>query len=536
MKFPSAKDANNKKRKERTMKKTKLFSIILAVVMVVSAICVLAACNNGPAIDDTELKEIVSKGQKMTTEQLLAEAKKENGDFVAYGNTSRITTAMDNFIKEYGAELGISGNKASKLSDAEIYKKLDTEAKATNKSANASIVLIQDSATLNSYRATTKMLTNYVPMGMEKNVDEENLVPLAHQFINKLFMYNVSDKNNTLKFTNVWQLTDAKYKGNIYFKDPTSEQVNMNFLVMLTNKDWSDKLEKAYKALNNKAAEDVGEGKTYKTYGHKWIAEFLNNCNFSINSDTTIAQKLSTTDNKGKMGLFVLSKLRDSSVYGDNLQVSAWDKDGDNYQTIDPFAGFMYSIYAQLATNGPRPYTAMLFINYLMTKEGFKPWESMGGYSANKEVPVYDGSLTKPVELTAEQAAVGGADGKSKDGFVYTDNNGALLKYVKSEKKDIGDKKDVSIKYYMYLDGANAGTIVTDINPETGKANKITVGEEQKDFKASVKTSVVKEIKDSPLSFWRNVLVIEDGAYIRQAKADGVVDWINQQLTGKVSK
>ena len=45
-----------------------------------------------------------------------------------------------------------------------------------------------------------------------------------------------------------------------------------------------------------------------------------------------------------------------------------------HYVKIEPFAGFMYALYAQLASHGPRPYTAMLFINYLMTAEGFAPW------------------------------------------------------------------------------------------------------------------------------------------------------------------
>ena len=95
---------------------------------------------------------------------------------------------------------------------------------------------------------------------------------------------------------------------------------------------------------------------------------------------------------EGKLGLFVLSKLRDKSVTTDNLTVAAWDKLNGEFVTIEPFAGFMYSIYAQLATAGPRPYTAMLFINYLMTQEGFAPWgESVGGYSANPGVPVFEG-------------------------------------------------------------------------------------------------------------------------------------------------
>jgi iron(III) transport system substrate-binding protein len=277
------------------------------------------------------------------------------------------------------------------MGDSAIYTTLTTEAMAANNSKNASVVLIQDSASLSLYRDNTSYLTNYVSDEFKSNVDSDNLVPLAHQFINKLFMYNTAGSTNA-KFTNVWQLTESSYKGKIYFKSPANEQVNMNFLIMLTNDSWSKKLETAYTSYKGSAATDVGESKTYTNYGYKWIAEFLANCNFSINSDTTIAEDLSKDTNAGNMGLFVLSKLRSSSVNSDNLQVSAWDKDSsDNYVTIEPFAGFMYSIYAQLVTNGPRPYTGMLFINYLMTAEGFSPWASMGGYSSNKSIAVTEG-------------------------------------------------------------------------------------------------------------------------------------------------
>jgi iron(III) transport system substrate-binding protein len=304
---------------------------------------------------------------------------------------------MTNFITKYGEDLGLSDSNASatKKSDSEIYTLLEAEAESSSRAKNASVVLIQDSATLDTYRNGSTLLANYLPKGIAENVDKEYLVPLAHQFINKLFMYNVSDTSNTLKFTNVWQLTEASYKNRIYFKSPKNEQVNMNFLIMLTNSEWSGKLESAYLSYNNNvAANDVGEGKTYTNYGYKWIAEFLANCNFSINSDTTIAEDLSKTDNAGKMGLFVLSKLRASTVTAANLQVSAWDKEtaeSTTYQTIEPFAGFMYAIYAQLCNSAPRPYTAMLFVNYLMTEEGFSPWASMGGYSSNKNIAVTTG-------------------------------------------------------------------------------------------------------------------------------------------------
>lgn len=505
--------------------KKKLVCAVLVLALALTSVFVLVSCAKTlPSVSD----EVIAAAENMTMAQLLEEAKKETGDFVAYGNTSRITSAMDNFIKsEWGKALNLTDKNATavKKNDSEIYELLSNESKAKSNAKNASMVLIQDSASLElQIKAKDPLVKNYVSKEFKNQVDEANRLPLAHQFINKLFMYNVSDKNNVAKFTNVWELTDAKYKGNIFFKSPTDEQVNMNFLIMLTSPEWSAKLETAYKALKGGAAEDVGTGKTYENYGYKWIAEFIANCNFSISSDTTIASKLSTKDNAGKMGLFVLSKLRDASVYGENLQVSAWDKNGENYQKIEPFAGFMYSIYAQLAAKGPRPYTAMLFINYLMTEDGFTPWKSLGGYSANKDVPVYEGSLTQPKETTLAE---------STDKLVYVDNNKAEMILTGSEKVKI-DGKDVTIKTYTYLneDGtAVTNKTVTDKDKTTGKATKIDVKGEQTDISIKNATIKLSTVKDSPLSFWMDNLVIENGTYINSVKAKAM-DWINKQLTG----
>ncbi|HIZ10213.1 MAG TPA: hypothetical protein H9726_06965 [Candidatus Borkfalkia avicola] len=405
----------------------KLLSVLLAAAFMLSAVGLLAACGGGGGNEQADaVADKVAAAQNMTDEELIALAKEESGKFIAYGNSSRIVDAMNGFVTKYGTQIGLSSSNAtaSKLDDSSIYQTITTEATAVDKSSAASMVLVQDSATLSQYREQTTLLTNYIPKGMDEVMDENDMVPLAHQYINKLFIWN-NTGSNVPSFTNVWELTESKYAEKIYFKSPTSEQVNMNFLIMLTSDEWSGKLETAYKAWNdNAAATDVGEGKTYPTYGHKWITEFLNNCNFTINSDTTIAQSLSDPDNAGNMGLFVLSKLRDSSVIADNLQVAAWaNKTDETYTKIEPFAGFMYALYAQLVTNGPRPYTAMLFVNYLMTEEGFSPWASMGGYSANSSIAVTEGDSTLSFW---------------RDTLVFED--GAYIKSIKPEMVDYINK------------------------------------------------------------------------------------------------
>ena len=299
---------------------------------------------------------------------------------------------MANFVAKYGQELGVNEKNAvgSKMNDSAIYTTLASEYASTNNSKGASMVMIQDGAQLVLYREQTKMLINYVPQSMKSKVDADGQVPLVQQYINKLFIWN-NTGDNVPSITNVWQLTEPAMKSKVFFKSPSLEQVNMNFLIMLTSDEWATKLAEAYKAYYGK---DIQLG-SYKNAGYKWVAEFIANANFAIDSDTTMARELSKTENAGNIGLFVLSKLRDSSVTADNLQVGAFVKENDQYVTINPFAGFMYPMYCQVAANGPRPYTALLFIEYLMTEEGFEPWGSdIGAYSSNSDIGVNDGDET----------------------------------------------------------------------------------------------------------------------------------------------
>ena len=334
----------------------------------------------------------IAKGQNLSEAELIALAKEETGDFIAYGNSSRIKNAVSNFVKKYGAQIGLTEANAlgTKMNDTEIYTTLFQEAAGSNAKA-ASMVMIQDGAQLQVYRNNSQILENYVPASIKGKVSDEDLVPLVHQYINKLFIWN-NLGNNAPAIKNVWELTEPSMKGRIFFKNPSTEQVNMNFLIMCTSPEWAAKLADAYKSYYGK---DVVLG-SYKNAGYKWVAEFLANCNFSISSDTTICQTMAKADSAGNIGLFVLSKFRDvdASIKG-NLTVGAFEA-----SSVEPFAGFMYPLYAQIAANGPRPYTAMLFINYLMSEEGFTPWGGpttsiMGAYSSSSDIGASEGD--KPI-------------------------------------------------------------------------------------------------------------------------------------------
>ena len=346
----------------------KLLALIMALCLALSAI---------PALAD--VAETVADGETLTHDQLVEKALAEEGTFIVYGNTSRIATAAEAFGELYGLKV-----ESNNLKDAEIYTKLESEINGSAKGAD--MVMIQDGASL-TYAMEDGWVVNYVPAEVKDSLAEDDLCPLVHQYINKLFIYNNLGEN-VPAIHNVWELTAPEMKGNIIFKNPQNETVNMNFLTMLTNDYWSGKLAEAYKAWKG---EEIDLG-SYENAGYKWIAEFLSNCTFG-SSDTTIAEEVSQETAAGKIGLFVLSKLRSSSVLTENLTVAQYDASANGY-TVEPFSGFMYPMYAMVSAGATRPYTAMLFIEYLMSAEGFQPWgKNIGAYSPNAAIAVNEGDL-----------------------------------------------------------------------------------------------------------------------------------------------
>ena len=346
----------------------KFLALILAACMLLCAV---------PALAD--VAETVAAAENLTHDELVEKAMAEEGTFIVYGNTSRIANAAEDFGALYGLTV-----ESNNLKDAEIYTKLESE--ITGSAKGADMVMIQDGASL-VYAIEDGWVINYVPASVKDTIDDIDMNPLVHQYINKVFIYN-NLGDNVPAIKNVWELTDPSMKGNIIFKSPESETVNMNFLVMLTNDDWSAKLADAYKAWKG---EDIDLG-SYQNAGYKWIAEFLGNCTFG-SSDTTIAEEISQETAAGKIGLFVLSKLRSSSVLTDNLTVAQYDATETGY-AVEPFSGFMYPMYAMVSAAATRPYTAMLFIEYLMSAEGFEPWgKSIGAYSPSTAITPNEGDL-----------------------------------------------------------------------------------------------------------------------------------------------
>ena len=207
---------------------------LVVITLVFALVCGFVFANGSTETKADTIEAKVANGQKLSDAELLELAKAETGDFYAYGNSSRVANAMKNFVAKYGAELGLTESNAvgTKMNDADIYTNIAQEA-AGSSAKVASVVMIQDGAQLVMYRSASDVFINYVPGSLTGVIEKNDQDPLVHQYINKLFIWNVLGDNVPV-ITNAWQLTEPALKGRIFFKNPASEQVNNNFLIMCT--------------------------------------------------------------------------------------------------------------------------------------------------------------------------------------------------------------------------------------------------------------------------------------------------------------
>ena len=344
----------------------KLTALILALAML-AAMAI-------PAFAETDVQKAIAEAASMSWDDLLAKAKAEIGDneLHIYSNTSRVKE--DTFTAKTGIKIATQNPN-----DSQVYEMLEQE--VGNNVYGADVVLLQDCFMLTNFAIASGWLENYVPDEYKAVTLESDQNPMVVVYLNRLFFYNDGGNKEAKLFKNVWQFTEPEFKGT-EFKNPMDEKSSMNFLISLTSEKWQARMAEAYKSYYGKDWVSTGE---YANISYEWIAKFLKNCTF-VSKDSTIASDVAGGA-PGSAGLFVFSKLR--SVDASNITVCA--NDG-----IEGFAGLMYPIYGQIAANAKYPYAACLYINYLLSEEGYNNifGSQMGTYSVNSTIGIGENAKT----------------------------------------------------------------------------------------------------------------------------------------------
>jgi len=301
----------------------------------------------------------------------LIKAAKGEGEVNVYSITSRIANAAKGFEEKYGIKVN-----AHNLKGYELIAKVTSEGQGNI--AGADFVLAQDSGRVFGELIKPGYVYNYMPEAYTDIIPKKYQNPLAFSFITKVFTYN-SETYTHPQVNNVWELTEPKWEGKFYFKDPLKEGVNANFLTMLTSEEMSKKMEEAYERHFGKKIE-----LTTENAGYEWIKMIIKNKLVMFTSDTKMTSALGVKGNNIEaVALGTYSKVR----YREKKNLALMPIMG-----MEPFAGFAYPSYLLMCKNAKNPNAAKLFIEYLLSEEGFKPWSgSLGTYSSNPNVKPYPG-------------------------------------------------------------------------------------------------------------------------------------------------
>ena len=306
----------------------------------------------------------------------LVELAKKEGTLTIYSNSSRHSKAGEEFEKKYGIKI-----TSTQLKDIEIIEKISREAAANLKGAD--LVFVQDGSRVYGELIKPGYLTNYVPAELKDKLAAGDQNPLVFEFFSKTIIYN-SESGEDSPIKNIWQLTDPEWKGRFQMKDPFQEGVNVNFLTMLIKPEISAKMADAYKAHYGKDIE-----LTTENAGYEWMKKFFQNGVVLGTSDTKISEAVGAKGQKVQFaGLFTTNKLRMSGKKELALKSA---------NEINPFIGFYYPMYGMIPANSKSTNAAKLFLSYVMSEEGFKPWmNNPGDYSPNPDIPVTEGD--RPIQ------------------------------------------------------------------------------------------------------------------------------------------
>jgi iron(III) transport system substrate-binding protein len=296
-------------------------------------------------------------------EELIAAAKKE-GPITIYDSTGKIVEMGDAFTKKYGIKAtGIKVNANSQ------FEMVIRESQAKN--VKGDVVLISDAPAGIAQLLPQKFLMSWTPPDLAEKIDTLYREPLALTSEANVWAYN-TEVYQSCPVKNLWELTDAKWKGKVAIYDPLKKSTyNDWFNQMATYAD--DKMAAAYK-------EQFGsELKTKeKTAVHAWLKAIGANAPLLTDADQGISEAVGAPGQKAPFfGLLASSKFRDNQDVGYKLGLC---------NDLKPWPGYSYLKLGLIATGTKNPNAAKLFIHYAMTAEGIAPQSIDGKISTNREV------------------------------------------------------------------------------------------------------------------------------------------------------
>jgi iron(III) transport system substrate-binding protein len=328
---------------------SRLPALLMTVFFALSIIAGANAASNVPPEMEAWLKsaKLGPYDKAENWDDIVAMAKAE-GEVVVYTSSGRIAKLVKPFnalypeIKLTVHDLGSvkSVEKTIREQEANIF--------------NADIVTTGNSGQVIYEMLNKNRLVNYVPHHYMDRIPKENRDPLLIR-VNEamVILYNMEAYPDAPPIKNLWELTEAKFKGRVGMKNPLSSGSTM--MGVMTLIEHADELAAAYQRHVGKPIE-LSDG--VADAGHEFFARLLANDLVIFKSGSKLAR---ASGQKGQTKPLI--------AFANMTYIARNDSKGyvnKILSDVDPVGKLVYPTFTAIARQAPHPNAAKLFTAYLL--------------------------------------------------------------------------------------------------------------------------------------------------------------------------
>ncbi len=366
----------------------KAFFRLAALILVIT---MLVSCGAKPA--EPAATEPVAQPETLTPQQewlkanllgeyetgtqdwaAIEEAAKKEGTVLVYANSSKVEKAAEAFMELY-PEINV---QAYDLGGDDVLMKTLEEQKAG--AFTGDVWFSSGGADLVGQVLPKNYVWRFVPDSTAAYTPEQYTQPLLmSRFGTSVFAYN-SELNDTCPITNIWELTQPEWKGKFFIEDPLNDASTLSKLITIAYH--ADEVKQAYVDLYG--SEPVLDADTPDA-GWLWLKRFAQNGPIPQPGGDEVDSAFATpgmTDSY--MALTSYSNMADVQ---DGILAFA------PCMGLQPTMGVQSQSYVGIINQAPHPNAAKLWIKYITSPDGRKPWAKFGTYFPDSTYEVPEGQI-----------------------------------------------------------------------------------------------------------------------------------------------
>ena len=297
------------------------------------------------------------------------------GEVLVYANTSKVEKAAEAFMEKYP---GIKV-QAFDLGGDDVLLKTVEEQKA--EAFTGDVWFSSGGAELVGTVLPKNYVWRFLPDSTAAYTPEVYTEPLLmSRFGTSVFAYN-SELEDTCPISNLWELTNPEWKNRFFIEDPLNDASTLSKLITIASK--AEEMKAAYIELYG--SEPVLDDDTPDA-GWLWLKRFAQNGPTPEPGGDDVDAAFATPGMTDSYMAFTSYSNMSDVVDGLLAFEPCWG--------LKPTVGVQSQSYVGIINQAPHPNAAKLWVQYITSPEGRKPWSKFGTFFPDSTYEVPEGMKT----------------------------------------------------------------------------------------------------------------------------------------------